>query len=133
MILNGPALVVDVNLVMTAIVAERLAQVGISEVFQSASLRTTIQALESQPLGLVIAEYETHPITGFDLWRVLTGRQEWSTIPFILMATDDRKRANIIRFEEAGLPMVLVKPFSAEQLKASIEVVTSKNPFGVVA
>ena len=132
MILNGPALIVDVNLVMTAIVSERLAQVGVTEIHQSASLRTTIQALESHQFGLVMAEYETHPITGFDLWRVLTGRQEWSTIPFILMATDDRKRANIVRFEEAGLPMVLVKPFSAEQLKASIEVVTSKNPFGLV-
>jgi two-component system, chemotaxis family, chemotaxis protein CheY len=131
MSVKGPVLVVDANLVMTAIVAERLAQIGMTEVHQSANLRNTITLLETQKFGLIIAEYELHPITGFDLWRVLTGRDEWSTVPFILMATDERKRANIVRFEEAGLPMVLVKPFSAEQLKASIEVVTSANPFEV--
>jgi two-component system chemotaxis response regulator CheY len=132
MSVKGPVLVVDANLVMTAIVAERLAQIGMTEVHQSANLRTTITLLETQKFGLIIAEYELHPITGFDLWRVLTGRDEWSTVPFILMATDERKRANIVRFEEAGLPMVLVKPFSAEQLKASIDVVTSDNPFAMV-
>jgi two-component system chemotaxis response regulator CheY len=131
MSVKGPVLVVDANLVMTAIVAERLAQIGMTDVQQSANLRNTITLLETQRFGLIIAEYELHPITGFDLWRVLTGRDEWSSIPFILMATDERKRANIIRFEEAGLPMVLVKPFSAEQLKASIDVVTSANPFEV--
>jgi two-component system chemotaxis response regulator CheY len=131
MSVKGPVLVVDANLVMTAIVAERLGQIGITEVHQSANLRTTITLLETHKFGLIIAEYELHPITGFDLWRVLTGRDEWSTVPFILMATDERKRANIIRFEEAGLPMVLVKPFSAEQLKASIEIVSSANPFEV--
>jgi two-component system chemotaxis response regulator CheY len=132
MAIDGPALVIDINVVMTAIVAERLTQVGITEVHQSVNLRSTITLLENNRFGLILAEYETHPITGFDLWRVLTGREEWTSIPFILMATDERKRANIARFEEAGLPMVLVKPFSAEQLRASIEVVTSSNPFGIM-
>jgi two-component system chemotaxis response regulator CheY len=132
MAIDGPALVIDINVVMTAIVAERLTQVGITEVHQSVNLRSTITLLEQHRFGLILAEYETHPITGFDLWRVLTGREEWTSIHFILMATDERKRANIARFEEAGLPMVLVKPFSAEQLRASIEVVTSSNPFGIM-
>jgi hypothetical protein len=45
------------------------------------------------------------------------------------MADEERKRANITRFEEAGLPVVLAKPFSADQLASSIELVTSSNPF----
>ena len=77
----------------------------------------------------MISEYDTHPLTGFDLWRILTGREEWNAIPFILMADEERKRANITRFEEAGLPVVLAKPFSADQLASSIELVTSSNPF----
>jgi two-component system, chemotaxis family, chemotaxis protein CheY len=130
--INGPVLVVDSNMVMAGIVAERLGQIGLSEVHLSASLRTTITLLEQHKFCLILSEYDTATITGFDLWRVITGRDEWKKIPFILMSTDERKRANIIRFEEAGLPMVLVKPFSADQLRASVDVVTSKNPFGVM-
>lgn len=133
MAIDRPVLVIDANLVMTAIVAERLAQIGLSDVHQSNNLRQTITFLEQNAYGLIMAEYDLHPITGFDLWRVLTGRPEWSSVPFILMASEERKRANIVRFEEAGLPMVLVKPFSADQLKASIDVVTSANPFDIMA
>jgi CheY-like chemotaxis protein len=130
--IEGPILVVEANKVMAAIVAERLSQIGLTDVHQSTSLRTTIELLQEHKFGLILSEYETTTITGFDLWRVITGRDEWKKIPFILMATDERKRANIVRFEEAGLPMVLVKPFSADQLQASIDVVTSANPFGVM-
>jgi two-component system, chemotaxis family, chemotaxis protein CheY len=133
MAIEGPVLVIDANLVMTAIVSERLVQIGYTDVHQSSNLRQTITFLEQNRYGLIMAEYDLHPITGFDLWRVLTGRQEWSGVPFILMASEERKRANIVRFEEAGLPMVLVKPFSADQLRASIDVVTSANPFGIMA
>lgn len=132
MAIEGPVLVIDANLVMTAIVAERLAQVGLADVHQSTNLRQSITFLEQNRYGLIMAEYDLHPITGFDLWRVLTGRPEWSSVPFILMASEERKRANIIRFEDAGLPMVLVKPFSVDQLKGSIDVATSANPFGLM-
>lgn len=127
--ITGPVLVVDANSVMARIVAERLGQIGLGDVQTSTSLRTTLTSLETTKFSLVISEYDTHPLTGFDLWRIVTGREEWKDIPFILMADEERKRANIARFEEAGLPVVLAKPFSAEQLASSIELVTSGNPF----
>src|SRR6478672_1286730 len=99
--IEGPILVVDSKKVMAAIVAERLSQIGLTDVHQSTSLRTTITLLQEHKFGLILSEYETTTITGFDLWRVVTGRDEWKKIPFILMATDERKRANIVRFEEA--------------------------------
>ncbi|MHB2167518.1 response regulator [Alsobacter sp. R-9] len=129
MSISGPVLVVDSNAVMARIVAERLAQIGVTDVHTSITLRSTLTQLEMTTFALVISEYDTHPLTGFDLWRILTGREEWKSIPFILMADEERKRANIARFEEAGLPVVLAKPFSAEQLASSIDLVTSKNPF----
>src|SRR6478672_1638396 len=104
MSIEGPILVVEANKVMAAIVAERLGQIGLTEVHQSTSLRTTIELLQEHRFGLIMSEYDTATITGFDLWRVVTGRHEWKKIPFILMASDERKRANIVRFEEAGLP-----------------------------
>ncbi len=127
--ITGPVLVVDANNVMARIVAERLGQIGLKDVQTSTSLRHTLTQLEAVKFSLVLSEYDTHPLTGFDLWRILTGREEWNSIPFILMADEERKRANITRFEEAGLPVVLAKPFSADQLAASIELVTSGNPF----
>jgi CheY-like chemotaxis protein len=127
--ITGPVLVVDANNVMARIVAERLGQIGLKDVQTSTSLRHTLTQLEAVKFSLVLSEYDTHPLTGFDLWRILTGREEWKSIPFILMADEERKRANITRFEEAGLPVVLAKPFSADQLAASIELVTSGNPF----
>ncbi len=127
--ITGPVLVVDANAVMARIVAERLGQIGLKDVQTSTTLRNTLTHLESTKFSLVISEYDTHPLTGFDLWRIITGREEWNAIPFILMADEERKRANISRFEEAGLPVVLAKPFSADQLASSIELVTSGNPF----
>ena len=127
--ITGPVLVVDANNVMARIVSERLGQIGLKDVQTSTNLRNTLTHLESTKFALVISEYDTHPLTGFDLWRILTGREEWNAIPFILMADEERKRANITRFEEAGLPVVLAKPFSADQLASSIELVTSSNPF----
>jgi len=127
--IKGPILVIDANGVMARIVTERLGQIGLADVQTSTSLRHTLTNLETTRYGLVLCEYDTHPLTGFDLWRIITGREEWKTTPFILMADEERKRANITRFEEAGLPVVLAKPFSAEQLAASIELVTSGNPF----
>ena len=127
--ITGPVLVVDANNVMARIVSERLGQIGLKDVQTSTNLRNTLTHLESTKFALVISEYDTHQLTGFDLWRILTGREEWNAIPFILMADEERKRANIARFEEAGLPVVLAKPFSADQLASSIELVTSSNPF----
>ena len=129
LMITGPALVVETNSVMARIVSDMLSQIGIGEVETSTSLRETITRLEATKFGLIISEYATAPITGFDLWRVVTGREDWAGTPFILMADEERKRHNIGRFEDAGLQVVLTKPFSVEQLKNSIELVTSKNPF----
>lgn len=127
--ITGPALVVETNNVMARIVSDMLTQIGVAEVETATNLRETITKLETFKFGLIISEYATAPITGFDLWRVVTGREDWASTPFILMADEERKRHNISRFEDAGLQVVLTKPFSVQQLKNSIELVTSKNPF----
>jgi two-component system chemotaxis response regulator CheY len=60
------------------------------------------------------------PMTGFDLLRQVRSDPPISRTPFI-MVTAESKTENVIAARKAGVDNYIVKPFTAQTLRAKIE------------
>jgi two-component system chemotaxis response regulator CheY len=122
-----PVLVVDDYVTMTRIIRNLLKQIGFEDVDDARDGTRALERLRNRRYGLVISDWNMQPMTGYDLLREVRADPTLAQIPFI-MVTAESKTENVIAAKQAGVNNYIVKPFSAQTLKAKIETV-----FGVEA
>lgn len=122
-----PVLVVDDYVTMTRIIRNLLKQIGFEDVDDAKDGARALERLRNRRYGLVISDWNMQPMTGYDLLKEVRADPTLAQIPFI-MVTAESKTENVIAAKQAGVNNYIVKPFSAQTLKAKIEMV-----FGVEA
>jgi two-component system, chemotaxis family, chemotaxis protein CheY len=96
-----------------------LRQLGSFNVDDSGNATDALAKMRTKRYGLVIADWQTEPMTGCDFLREVRGDPGLGRTPFIM--TGESKPENVIAAKRAGVNSYIVNPFNARTLKAKIE------------
>ena len=116
---NMPILIVDDYKTMLRIIRNLLNQLNFTNVQEAGNGQTALQKLRSNPVELVISDWNMEPMTGLQLLREVRADANLKDTPFI-MITAESKTENVVAAKEAGVSNYIVKPFNAETLKTKL-------------
>ncbi len=115
-----PVLVVDDYRTMVRIIRNLLTQLGFDDIDDASDGNEALQRMDSKQYGLVISDWNMEPMNGLDLLKkIRSGNSINSKVPFI-MITAESKQSSVQAAKEAGVNNYIVKPFSADTLKAKL-------------
>lgn len=117
--LSMPILVVDDYQTMVRIIRNLLKQLGFEEVDDASDGTEALARLKGRKYGLVISDWNMEPMTGIELLKHVRSQPSTAKMLFI-MVTAESKTENVIAAKQAGASQYIVKPFTAETLKAKI-------------
>ncbi len=115
-------LIVDDYKTMLRIIRNVLRQIGLTNVDEANDGTEALAMLKQSDYGLVISDWNMQPMTGLELLQQVRADGRLSKLPFI-MVTAESKVENIVAAKQAGVSNYVVKPFSAETLRAKIDTV----------
>jgi two-component system, chemotaxis family, chemotaxis protein CheY len=102
-----------------------LQEIGIKHVREAENGRMAMETASSQPLDLIISDYNMPEMDGLGLLRAVRGHPAVRKVPFILL-TGRGDRELVVKAAQAGVNNYLVKPFTAAVLRQKIEQVMGK-------
>ncbi|MDO8839227.1 MAG: response regulator [Parvibaculum sp.] len=120
--LRMPVLIVDDYRTMLRIVRNLLNKIGFTDIDEATDGKEALEKLRKRTYGLVISDWNMQPMTGFELLKEVRGDAGLSSLPFV-MVTAESKAENVIAARQAGVNNYIIKPFSAEVLKAKLKTV----------
>ena len=115
-------LIVDDYKTMLRIIRNVLRQIGLVNVDEANDGAEALSMLKQTDYGLVISDWNMQPVTGLELLQQVRADARLARLPFI-MVTAESKVENIVAAKQAGVSNYVVKPFSAETLRAKIDTV----------
>jgi two-component system, chemotaxis family, chemotaxis protein CheY len=115
-----PVLVVDDSSMMIRIIHDLLRQVGFSDIDHAFDGGTALEKMRAKRYGLVISDWNMQPKTGYTLLRRMREDPTTKSTPFIMM-TAESKGEYLVAAKKAGVNNYVVKPFTAQTLRAKIE------------
>jgi two-component system chemotaxis response regulator CheY len=113
-----PILVVEDHNATALILRTLLTRLGFSDVDEASDGMAALAKMREKKYALVISDWNMEPMSGYGLLKKI--RIDGAEIRFI-MITSDLTAANVIAAGKAGVSGYIVKPFSAEKLRAEIE------------
>ncbi|MAU61529.1 MAG: two-component system response regulator [Parvibaculum sp.] len=117
-----PILIVDDYKTMLRIVRNLLTKLGFSEIDEATDGTDALAKLRTRNYGLVISDWNMQPMTGYELLQKIRSDDALKALPFV-MVTAESKVENVIAARQAGVNNYIIKPFSAEVLKAKLKTV----------
>jgi two-component system chemotaxis response regulator CheY len=102
-----------------------LEQIGVRHIHEAENGVQAIDTASSQPLDLIISDYNMPEMDGLGLLRAVRGHPAARRVPFILL-TGRGDRELVVKAAQAGANNYLVKPFTADILRSKIEQVVGK-------
>lgn len=120
--LSLPVLVVDDYRTMARIIRNLLKAIGFTDIDEAADGSEALGKLAERDYGLIISDWNMLPMTGYEFLQRVRASERHSHLPF-LMVTAESKTENVIAAKKAGVSNYIVKPFTAETLRAKIEAV----------
>ena len=115
-----PVLVVDDSSMMIRIIRDLLQQIGFSDIDHALDGGTALEKMRAKRYGLVISDWNMQPKTGYTLLRRMRENPATKSTPFI-MTTAESKGEYVVAADKAGVNDYIVKPFTAQTLRAKIE------------
>ncbi|HEY1722848.1 MAG TPA: chemotaxis response regulator CheY [Magnetospirillaceae bacterium] len=115
-----PIMIVDDYSTMLRIMKNLLRQLDFENVEEASDGSTALAKLKSGQFGLVISDWNMQPVTGLDLLKQVRADAQLKHLPFI-MVTAESKTENVVAAKQAGVSNYIVKPFTADTLKAKME------------
>jgi two-component system, chemotaxis family, chemotaxis protein CheY len=110
-------LIVDDYKTMLRVIRNLLIQIGFKNVDEATDGTMALDMVAKKKYDLIISDWNMEPMTGFDLLKSI--RAANNNVPFI-MVTAESKAENIIAAKSAGVNNYIIKPFSADTLRAKI-------------
>ncbi|MBX3509036.1 response regulator [Parvibaculum sp.] len=117
-----PILIVDDYKTMLRIVRNLLQKLGFSEIDEATDGTDALAKLKCRQYGLVISDWNMQPMTGYELLQKVRADESLKSLPFV-MVTAESKVENVVAARQAGVNNYIIKPFSAEVLKAKLKTV----------
>ncbi len=115
-----PIMIVDDYATMLRIMKNLLRQLDFENVEEASDGSTALSKLKTGNFGLVISDWNMQPVTGLDLLKQVRADAQLKHLPFI-MVTAESKTENVVAAKQAGVSNYIVKPFTADTLKAKME------------
>jgi two-component system chemotaxis response regulator CheY len=112
-------LVVDDYPTMRRIVKNLLDQIGFKDVEEAGNGVEALEKIKVSRYDMVISDWNMEPMTGLELLKHVRADPNLAKTPFI-MVTAESKTENVVAAKQAGASQYIVKPFTAETLKAKI-------------
>ncbi len=117
-----PIPIVDDYKTMLRIVRNLLTKLGFSDIDEATDGMDALAKLKNRNYGLVVSDWNMQPMTGYELLQKVRGDDRLKSLPFV-MVTAESKVENVIAARQAGVNNYIIKPFSAEVLKAKLKTV----------
>jgi two-component system, chemotaxis family, chemotaxis protein CheY len=102
-----------------------LQEIGIRHVHEAENGRQAMETASSQPLDLIISDFNMPEMDGLGLLRAVRGHPVVRKVPFILLTGRGDKEL-VVKAAQAGANNYLIKPFTAQILREKIEQVMGK-------
>jgi two-component system chemotaxis response regulator CheY len=118
--LDTKILVVDDFESMRRIVKQVLHDIGFKDISLADDGATALPMLKNGSFGFLITDWNMPQMEGIDLVKAVRADPRLKGMP-ILMVTAEAKREQIIQAAQAGVNDYIVKPFTPDTLKATIE------------
>jgi two-component system chemotaxis response regulator CheY len=118
-------LVVDDQLTMREVTRLALNELGIKQVLDAENGKDAFQTATTQPLNMIISDFNMPEMDGLDLLRSVRGHPAVRKLPFILV-TGRGDTELVTKAAQAGVNNYIVKPFTTQTLREKIEAVVGK-------
>ena len=110
-------LIVDDYKTMLRVVRNMLAQLGFKNVEEATDGQQALELMKHKKFDLILSDWNMETMSGLDFLKAV--RAAGDKVPFI-MVTAESKVENVLVARKAGVSNYIVKPFSAEALKAKM-------------
>jgi two-component system, chemotaxis family, chemotaxis protein CheY len=117
-----PVLIVDDYGTMRKMMRGCLASLGFQNVHEAENGEEALEKLENGSFALVISDWNMPVMKGIDLLKAMKKHPRFHDIPF-LMVTAESEEENIVEAGEAGAAHYLLKPFDAQEVQESLELI----------
>lgn len=121
-------LIVDDHALTRTMVKAILRGIGFEHVVQAESGANAVQVVMSEPVDLVICDWNMPDGNGIEVLRTLRADTRFKKLPF-LMLTAEAYRENVTAAMEAGVTDYVIKPFTSDVLIDKLET-TLRKVFG---
>jgi two-component system chemotaxis response regulator CheY len=126
-----PILVVEDSTATGRVICGLLKHLGFEKVDLAHGGTTALAKMRKAGYGLVISDWNMHPITGLDLLRQMRSEASFAKAKFIMM-TAEASMDHVVAAKAAGVDNFIVKPFTAQVLKEKIESVLADRAGSIV-
>lgn len=116
---NMKILIVDDFSTMRRIIRNILKQIGFSNVEEAEDGDVALEKLREGSFDFVITDWNMPNMTGLDLLKNIRADEALKDIP-VLIVTAEAEKENVVQAAQAGVNDYIVKPFTADVLKAKI-------------
>lgn len=113
-------LIVDDQLSVRQVIRRSLEEMGVRHISESENGRDAFDKAVSQPLNLIISDFNMPEMDGLALLRAVRSHQVVRKLPFILL-TGRGDRELVVKAAQSGVNNYVVKPFTGPLLREKIE------------
>jgi two-component system chemotaxis response regulator CheY len=124
--LSMPILVVEDFSTMSRIICGLLKKIGFQHVDEARDGATALAKMRAAKYRLVISDWNMTPMTGYDLLKAIRSDDALKKTCFIMM-TAESAMDHVVLAKKAGVNSYIMKPFTAEVLKAKIDEVFAER------
>ncbi len=114
-------LVVDDSANIRQIICENLRKIGFKNIEQAGDANEAFEKVNvlqkgPKPVQLILSDLNMPGPSGLDFLKLIRSKDEYKTLPFLLITTESEKGA-VIEAAINGVSAYVVKPFNLETLK----------------
>ena len=120
-------LLVDDFATMRRIIRNLLQDLGFTQVSEAEDGMAAWPMLQAGEFDLLITDWNMPGMTGLDLLKVVRADARLAKLP-VLMLTAEAKRERSVEAAQAGANGYVLKPFTAETLKAKLDKILAAMP-----
>ena len=113
-------LVVDDFSTMRRIIKNLLRDLGFSKLHEADDGLTALPKLKEEKFDFVVTDWNMPGMQGIELLQAIRADENLAHIP-VLMVTAEAKKEQIVMAAQAGVNGYIVKPFTAQTLKAKLD------------
>jgi two-component system chemotaxis response regulator CheY len=124
---NLKILVVDDFATMRRIIRSLLQDLGFSNVSEADDGKTAWPMLQAGNFDLLVTDWNMPGMPGLELIKAVRADPRLARLP-VLMLTAEAKREQIVEAAQAGVNGYVIKPFTAETLKAKLDKILAAMP-----
>jgi len=120
-------LVVDDFATMRRLIRNLLQDLGFANVSEADDGKTAWPMLQNGDFELLITDWNMPGMPGLDLLKAVRADERLARMP-VLILTAEAKREQIVEAARAGVSGYVIKPFTAETLKAKLDKILAAMP-----